>query len=693
MRNDITQFDWDSLLSEDVHSSMENFLAQLNSFYQRNFPLKTKLVLVRNCNNPWVTPEISKLLEYKNTLFNLLRREVISIEENNVFKNKVQRVLRKSKENYYKTSFARAKGDLKKTWELIKSLTGKEETRDAIIQIIDGTNQITDEKTMAETFNIFFNNIASNLTQNLPQCNINPLSDINRNNHSMYVSPVTVEEISKIILSLKPKKSHIDTCGIAILKKICTLIALPLCKIINSSFQLGVFPKCLKLATITPLFKAGDRTNVTNYRPISILSPFSKIFEKLMLDRLWKFLNRFDIISNQQFGFMKGRSTEKAIISLTEYLYDKLNSNHHSLAVYIDFKKAFDTIDHKILLAKLERYGIRGMILSWFRSFLEDREHAVKLNHNCTSPYKKINIGVPQGSQLAPVLFLLFINDLPNFSSSALSIMFADDTTLCFSGNNLDDLISLCNVELSKFLLWSQSNKLSINVDKTNCMLFSNRIGSSVPPSVFIGDTPLGYRSSVKFLGVVLDNKLNFSEHLKFISNKLSKSVGILSNIKTLVPNEILQNLYYNLIFPYLNYCTIVWGGTYATHLHPVEIIQKKAIRIINRRPFRDHTNPLFLNSKILKVNDIFKFRVCEYFYANNLSAQFSRNHEHHTRNRETLIPDFQRLTSTQRSISFVGPSFWNSIPNEIRNSRSRSIFKNRLKNFLISSYNANLII
>ena len=218
MCNDITQFDWDSLLSEDVHSSMENFLAQLNSFYQRNFPLKTKLVLVRNCNNPWVTPEISKLLEYKNTLFNLLRREVISIEENNVFKNKVQRVLRKSKENYYKTSFARAKGDLKKTWELIKSLTGKEETRDAIIQIIDGTNQITDENTMAETFNIFFNNIASNLTQNLPQCNINPLSDINRNIHSMYVSPVTVEEISKIILSLKPKKSHIDTGGIAILK-------------------------------------------------------------------------------------------------------------------------------------------------------------------------------------------------------------------------------------------------------------------------------------------------------------------------------------------------------------------------------------------------------------------------------------------------------------------------------------------
>ena len=221
-------------------------------------------------------------------------------------------------------------------------------------------------------------------------------------------------------------------------------------------------------------------------------------------------------------------------------------------------------------------------------------------------------------------------------------------------------------------------------------MLVSNRIGSSVPSNIYIGDTSLAYKSSVKFLGVILDNKLKFSEHTKFIANKISKSVGIFWKIRTSVPNDILQNLYYNLIYPYLSYCTIVWGGTYATHLHRIQILQKRAIRIINRRPYRDHTNPLFYASKILKINDIFKFRVCDYFFSNNLSTEFSRNHEHHTRNRGSLIPDFNRLTSTQRSISYIGPSFWNSLPPEIKLSQSRSVFKNRLKSYLISSYQSN---
>ena len=399
-----------------------------------------------------------------------------------------------------------------------------------------------------------------------------------------------------------------------------------------------------------------------------------------MLDRLWSFLDKFNVITKFQYGFQKNKSTEKAIIDLCEYLYENLNKKFYSIAVFIDFKKAFDTIDHEILLKKLEAYGVRGLAHKWFKDYLGKRTHAVKFKNILSCP-KTLNVGLPQGSLISPVLFLLFINDLPNLSPAITPLLFADDTTLCFSGPSLPNLNISVNQNLEIFHSWSIANRLTLNVIKTNYMLFTNR-PINVNMSVRLGQSILECKESVKFLGVHIDHKLNFKDHIKYICNRVSKSTGILYVMRNFAPLPVLKSIYYSLIYSHLSYCTTVWGGTYTTNLQPLRIKQKKAIRIINKKPYLSHTSPLFYSSEILKLDDIYKFKIGCYFIKNELLYDYNRLHSYPTRYRNLLLPNFQRLTASQRSITYVGPSLWNSLPRNIQDSSSFSSFKRNVKNF-----------
>ena len=501
--------------------------------------------------------------------------------------------------------------------------------------------------------------------------------------------PSSPVEVKNIINSLNNSKQNINCVSDSNIKENSEFLSVIISDIINTCFETGSFPKCFKNALVLPLFKKGDKIKLSNFRPISKLPTLTKIIEKCIKFRLISFLTNADIISPYQFGFQRGLSTQDAIIYLNEKIYEALNSCFSSIGIFIDYSKAFDTINRDILINKLRCYGICGVSLSLISSYLNDRWQSVKVG-DASSSLKRCNLGVPQGSVLGPILFLIYVNEIPNISNSFSSCLFADDTSLIFSSSSHNSLVNSCNHGLEAFYEWSCANRLSINSDKTNLMLFTNSNENINLNDIQLNNSLIEQASSVRFLGVEMDKNLKFNLHINNIAKKNSKNTGILRKLKEYVPADTLLHLYYIFIESYMNYCTLSFGGAYDTHLRPLEIAQRKCIRVVGNQSYFSHTNPIFSRLEILKFKDIYKYNLGIYMYKNLDRFSNRRSlHDHETRSGNLYDPIFQRLTLTQRqSLEYQGPNNWNSIPIYIKVAPSLDIFKNRYKEYLISLYN-----
>ena len=687
---ELSTVDWDALFVADINTSTQSFVTHINSLYRRHFPLKTKFISVKRLEKPWLTNGLLQSIKTKSRYFKLHKLGLISNETNTRYKNMLTSVLRKAKNNYFKNLFVSNKNDVKKTWNLInKLLSNKNNKRKCIKSLIVNENETNDCDVMANEFNTFFSTVARNLDQQIPVSHDSPLDGLtNSPPNSFFMSPVTVQECTDIISKLKNTTYHRDVLPVAILKYAKDKLAVPIAKLINKSYEEGVFPDCLKIACVSPIFKAGDPKSASNYRPISVLPLLSKILERSIANRMISFMNRILCISPKQFGFQKGKSTLDAIICLTEYIYNNLNKKHHTLSIFVDLRKAFDTVNHKILLSKLQHYGFRGLSLQWFGSYLKDRLQQVRINDNL-SPLSTVNIGVPQGSILGPILFLIYINDLPNVSKLFHFILFADDTTLSITHKNYNSLIQQTNSELLEIDKWIIKNRLSLNVDKTFLMLFTNR-SQDVDDSldVTFSDDIVKIQNSGNFLGMILDNNLSFGEHISYICNKISKSIGVFHKLKLSVPENVLVNLYYSLVYPYLIYCNAIWGGTHDVHIEKLFLLQKKIIRVVTNKPYLAHTTPLFHKTKILKIRDLHTYLTAIHAFKLKQTSGFTYpSHSYGTRHRHDPVPQFQRLSQTQRSLSYVAPVVWNSLPQNIKQLERIGTFKTELKKHLINNY------
>lgn len=332
----------------------------LNELYRKHCPIKIKYISVKRLHKPWITNEILEQIRLKSCFFKLYRRGLISKNENNYHKNRCHTIIRQAKRNYFHSYFNNYKSNMKKYWAGIKCLIGKGNKRkgNTIDSLVIDNCEIVDEREIAAAFNNHFSEIAHNLEGKLPPADdISPTSLIPLQHNSFYFFPVTPGECIGIIMKLKESNYGRDKLSTKILKLICEMISEPLCSLVNESVNLGIFPDDLKLACITPIYKKGDPTNVSNYRPISVLPLLSKIFEKAMANRMSKYLSKFSLITPSQFGFQKDRGTCDAICTLTDYIYEKMNEKEHSVAVFLDLAKAYDTVNHSILLSKLHQYG------------------------------------------------------------------------------------------------------------------------------------------------------------------------------------------------------------------------------------------------------------------------------------------------------------------------------------------------
>ena len=679
------QVNWEFNGETCVNTLMSNFNATLNTLYCRNFPLKTKYIGTKRLMKPWITPGIMKSIKTKSSYFKLLKLGLITKQFNDNYRNKLTTIIRKSKLTFYSKAFENCKSNMKQTWSLIKNIANNSNDRISIKKILIDDVEITSEPRMAEVFNEYFANVAIRLDSNIPHYPKLATDYIDGSVcHSLFLRPIKSGECSKIIENLKNTSNNNNTLPVKLFKLAKNFLLHPLCYIINLSIESGIFPDILKHANITPVYKNGDRHCISNYRPISVLPFLGKILEKCIALRLVNFMQKYNIITPNQYGFQKGRSTADAILKLMEYIYNALNEKKHNLTVFVDLRKAFDTVNHEILLSKLYQYGIRGIALDWFTSYLRDRNQCVRIGESLSSA-RALNIGVPQGSILGPVLFTIYINDLPNASALMSSILFADDTTLTMEHADYNELTQQINSELENIKIWTTVNRLSLNVSKTYAMLFSNRNPNRVNLPILFNGENVEFKDAGVFLGVTLDRELRFDKHINSVCKKISKTIGLLYKIRQFVSVNTMKNLYYTLIYPYLIYCNIIWGGTYVTHLAPLITLQKKIVRIITSQSYLAHTDLLFKQTGILKIQDIHKYLLGIYMFKNKIKNNLPYPaHDHNTRGSNNVLVAFQRLSLTQHSIDYEAPLFWNSLPLDIKNSSSLYIFKKALKQYLI---------
>ena len=702
LRERLKSTNWSAIYNQrDVQSSFENFLYLLTSCYNSTIPLQqcTRSSRKKVPKQPWVNKSLLRSINRKNRLFHKYKKAPnIQNKTRYVrYRNVLTSSLRLAKKMYFSRQFHKHKNDIKSTWKVINEALHSKNDIDSPKCIFKDDRKIEDPVDMAAVFNEYFVNIGPDLASNIPQSGIdfcNFLKD--QNPKSLFFAPVVEEEVKDIINNLNAKKSSgYDGITNFLLKNIVNEIAIPLTHILNLSLLSGKVPQKMKIARVVPIFKKGQKDLVNNYRPISLLTSFSKILEKLVYTRTVKFLFNCKILCDSQFGFRKNHSTTHALLTFIDKIAHAIDDVSHTIGVFLDFSKAFDTINHDILIYKLRHYGIRGKSLDWFRDYLSNRKQFVSINGR-DSQLKTISCGVPQGSLLGPLLFILYINDLHNSSHILSFICFADDSNLFFTHRDPRILIDTMNRELTLVQSWIQANRLSLNIEKTHSMLFSNTL-NILPNPVKINNTELKQVDCTKFLGLFIDSDLSWKSHINYLSKVLSRNTGILHKLKNIFPCQILLSVYSSLITPYLNYGILIWGNASKTLLDLLLRIQKRAIRNVNHAEYLSHTNNLFHKNKILKITDLFYYNIGIFMYqlsANKLpdvfSHMFRRNsliHNYPTRQSGAYHLPRTRTMFAKKTIMFTGPRYWNDLPPQITSSSSLYSLKCKLKEFLLNGY------
>ena len=423
-----------------------------------------------------------------NIKLKLYRDSLLKRDNQNVrnkytkYRNLYQRLCRKSKMAYYKEKCIECRNNTKKLWTIINQVIGKTNNKMDTIEAIKVDNILKHgPKEITNSLAKYFSNVGQMFSSKITKPN-NPidyyLNKIPRQQNSLFLSPTTPNEIMRLIEKLPNKRSsgH-DGISNILLNELKVELSIILCDIFNESMQEGVFPEMMKLADVVPLYKSKTREEPTNYRPISLLLTLSKLLEKIIYKRTYEFLENNHSLFTSQYGFRSKHSCENAISELLSTILKNKETKKHTMAVFLDLSKAFDSLEHEVLYRKLELYGIRGQSLDWYKSYLQNRSMRVKCRVGSTgqieySEYYKLDYGTPQGSCLGPLLFLIFSNDLHLVLEHCMGILFADDTTVYKGSTSLRYLKWCLEDDLGKLSDWFRANKLTLNIGKSQCVLF-----------------------------------------------------------------------------------------------------------------------------------------------------------------------------------------------------------------------------
>ena len=580
----------------------------------------------------------------------------------------------------------------------------KEDTKNAFYY---KGNLIDDDSDNAKFMNEYLSNIGRETNESVGSSQHQPDYYLKKHSraiqHSLLLHDITPEDVIETCKKFTSKTSS-DANGFKqnIVLHDIDIIAPVMAHLVNVSQATGVFPENGKIARVIPVYKnKGSKQLYENYRPISLLPIMSKIIERLIYNKLFDFLVRYDILFNSQYGFRSGHNTAHATMDFIKDIEDTIEQNEYAVGVFCDLSKAFDTLNHNILLTKLDHYGIRGTALQWFTSYLNGRKQYVEW-HGHKSQAAAIETGVPQGSILGPLLFLIYINDLPS-STKFKTVIYADDTNLLIKGPEIKALIADLNKELEKVNDYFKANQLKLNAKKTKIVCFQKKKCNfnADEVQVVLNGERLEFEDSARFLGLTIDSNLNWDKHCKNVANTISRNNSIINRAKKVLPPKSLKLLYNSFIQPHLQYGIIAWGGCKNQNKKRIINIQKRAVRTLSKSYFSSHTEPRMKQMGILKLDDLYRQQtltcVHDCLHQNapveikNLITREGNQNGPTLRSQiqnplNLKIPNFKTRVASS-SFRCKGPIFWNELPSEIKKLNRRSLFCRRLKFFFLYNY------
>ena len=552
---------------------------------------------------------------------------------------------------------------------------------------------------ISESINSYFSQIGEKLASNFSDNNNTEYKQYlgSPAGQSMLLYKITQKEILTSINLLKTSNSSgPDEITSKFVKISAPILTPALEKIFNLALTLGVYPHKLKIAKVIPIYKKGDSSLIKNYRPISILNTINKIFEKILHSRLSKYLEDFSLLYKYQFGFRKNHSTELALIEIVDQIRFSLDDNNMTCGIFVDLSKAFDTVNHEILLEKLEHYGIRGRALDLFRSYLDERRQYTMLD-TFKSSTRSIGCGVPQGSVLGPLFFILFINDLPNCCPLGNVRIFADDSNVFFHGDNIKDLINTARNIMIELNSWFASNKLTLNTDKSSFTIFRShkKRVACLPNYIDFLNQRIERTSSIKFLGLILDENLTWDLQINEVCNKLKSLFHVFYNLRNFLSKENIKTIYYTIVYSRIKYGISVYGQAGTTKISKIQVLQNKLLKVLSGNKFRYPTDKLHNEFGLLKVADIASQEILTFtynYFSNNLPSvfqnyfvTFAESHAIGTRNSKNHIRKIKRNTHMgANSVKAKGAELWNNLINDITTVPNTKQFRKKYKEYLL---------
>ena len=690
----LKSYKWEEFYNaKTADEALEIFYKHWNSAFAKSFPYK-RLSIAKSKDKIWITPELKHKINQKNVLhqISILNPTKENKEAFKKIRNKLTNEIKKTHGMYYQNKIQQEKQNLKVMWNIFGSVINPKKIKQntKIDELTIGNKSIKDYQEISNAMNNFFSTVGSKLAEkHKTDDNSHKKYLTNRINSTIYLFPTNQSEIADLFAKLdlkKPGGGDNVSPKLLVASKETTIPLLE--HLFNLSFNTRVVPEKLKLAKLIPIFKKvldEERLEPGNYRPISLLSIINKLLEKLMYKLLISFVNKHKVLYKYQFGFRKNHSTTLALIEITDNILKDLEEGMHTAGIFIDFKKAFDTVDHNILFSKLEHYGIRGQALDWLKSYLTNRQQFAYVNGK-NSTKQKITYGVPQGSVLGPLLFLIFTNDIGNCTESKIRL-FADDTNSFVNSDSYTGLKKIISSTLKEIFKWCSDNKLTIATDKT-CYTIFHKPKQKIPKfmnSININNIKIKREETSKYLGIILDETLSFKPHITELISKLTKITNSFKIVKHYVPIKNRKTLFEAYFVSKLQYGIEIYGSASNQLMHSLQIKQNRALKTLYNLDFLTPTKKIHRDYKILSVKDRYKLNISKFVYKqqNNqlpeiLKKYYSNvkdSHNHKTRTNDNLIVNKYKNEIGKRSVQIQGAITWNSIPIDIRKEEKLKIF------------------